>query len=59
MRYALLLVAALAALTPQQQPINTMCPVKPKQKAAGESHRRVRRAGHRLLLTKLSVAVRG
>jgi hypothetical protein len=34
MKNALLLVAALAALTPQQgQPINTMCPVKPKQKA--------------------------
>jgi len=33
MRYALLLVATLASLTPQQQPINTMCPVKPKQKA--------------------------
>ena len=33
MRNALLLVAALAALMPQQTPINTMCPVKPKQKA--------------------------
>jgi len=35
MKNALLLVVALAALAPQQagQPINTMCPVKPKQKA--------------------------
>ena len=33
MKNALLLIVALAALTPQQQPINTMCPVKPKQKA--------------------------
>ena len=47
MKNALLLVVALAALTPQHlpavappaegaqagQPINTMCPVKPKQKA--------------------------
>ena len=33
MQNALLVVAALLALTPQQQPINTMCPVKPKQKS--------------------------
>lgn len=34
MRSALVLVAALAALAPQQGvPINAMCPVKPKQKA--------------------------
>jgi hypothetical protein len=33
MKNALLLVAALAVLAPQQQPINAMCPVKPRQKA--------------------------
>jgi hypothetical protein len=33
MKTAFLVLAVLAALTPQQQPINTMCPVKPKQKA--------------------------
>jgi len=33
MKAALFLVAVMAALLPQQTPINTMCPVKPKQKA--------------------------
>ena len=33
MKSVLFLVAATAALMPQQTPINTMCPVKPKQKA--------------------------
>ncbi len=33
MKSVLFLVAALAAVLPQQTPINTMCPVKPKQKA--------------------------
>lgn len=33
MRTVLLLVVTLTALAPQQTPINTMCPVKPKQKA--------------------------
>lgn len=34
MRIALVFVASMAALAPQAgQPINTMCPVKPRQKA--------------------------
>ena len=33
MKTLLFVVAALTALLPQQTPINTMCPVKPKQKA--------------------------
>ena len=33
MKTLLFVVAAMAAVLPQQTPINTMCPVKPKQKA--------------------------